>query len=66
MECVECGKPHDDPSFCYYGGVMDYGPAYWSDEGILCSPQCATAHFLKREAAKNPMVMPAPKPGIRG
>jgi hypothetical protein len=61
MICIECDKPHDDPTFCYQNGIMAYGPAYWSDAGLLCSPECSTKHFLKRIAAGEKLI-PAPMP----
>jgi len=63
MNCVECNKPYDDPTFCYYGGQINHGPAYWSDKGVLCSPKCSTDHFLKRHAAGE-VLKPAPRPGV--
>ena len=50
LACCECGKKFAEEGFHYYGGVIDYGPAYFSDEGVLCSPECALEHYKKRIA----------------
>jgi len=60
--CVECGLPYGHPDFCYHSGKIDNGPAYWSDQGLLCSHACSTAHFVRREKEGNPMREPAPEP----
>ncbi len=65
MICVECDTPYEDPAFCYFGGIPEAGPAYWSDKGVLCSPKCSLDHFLKRQAAGDPMTAPAPHPGVK-
>lgn len=48
LYCVECNKHFTDKGFNYYSGNIQYGPAYFSDEGVLCSPQCALDHFHRR------------------
>ena len=48
LSCVECGKRFTDEGFQYYSGIIDYGPAYFSDQGSLCSPKCSLDHYQKR------------------
>lgn len=60
--CIECSEPFGSEAFHYYEGKLDNGPAYWCDRGILCSPQCATAHYLKRRAEGTLPKTPAPNP----
>lgn len=48
--CVECGTPYEAASFHYWYGMAERGPAYFSDRGILCSPQCSLTHFRRRES----------------
>jgi hypothetical protein len=60
--CVECGLPFGHTDFTYYAGNVQKGPAYWSDQGILCSSACSTAHFARREKEGNPMTEPAQDP----
>ncbi len=60
--CVECGLPFGHPDFAYHAGRIENGPAYWSDEGLLCSHGCSTAHFDRREKEGRPMIAPAPNP----
>jgi hypothetical protein len=60
--CVECGLPYGHTDFTYQSGKAENGPAYWSDEGLLCSYACSTAHFVRREKEGNPMREPAPDP----
>lgn len=48
--CLECGADFSAPGFVHYRGAMDNGPAYWSDQGILCGPACAAAHLKRRLA----------------
>jgi hypothetical protein len=47
--CVECGTPYEAASFHYWHGEVANGPAYFSDRGTLCSPQCSLTHFRRRE-----------------
>jgi hypothetical protein len=49
--CIECGLAYGEPAFWLHGGRIDSGPAYWTDRGVLCSPQCSLAHHRKRQAA---------------
>ena len=48
--CIECGLDYWAPGFSHDHGRPDYGPAYWSDRGLLCSPTCAGDHYRKRVA----------------
>lgn len=48
LRCVECNKRFTDSGFQYYSGNIEYGPAYFSDEGTLCSPECALVHYKRR------------------
>jgi hypothetical protein len=49
-ECLECGLAYGAPGFAFHCEQSEYGPAYWSDRGLLCSPGCAAAHARKRLA----------------
>jgi hypothetical protein len=60
--CVECGLPYRAQGFWYFHGNIENGPAYWSDRGILCSPQCSLAHHRKRMADGTLAERPAPDP----
>lgn len=60
--CIECGLPFGHQDFAYHAGRVQKGPAYWSDQGILCSHSCSVVHFLRRERQGNPMTDPAPNP----
>ncbi|CAN7351695.1 hypothetical protein [Mesorhizobium caraganae] len=60
--CIECGLPYQANGFWYYHGEPERGPAYWTDRGILCSPQCSLAHHRKREAEGTLPQEPAPDP----
>ena len=48
--CVECGLAYGAPGFSLDHDRLDLGPAYWSDRGLLCSPECAGVHLRKRVA----------------
>jgi hypothetical protein len=48
--CIECGLAYGEPSFWLHYGRIENGPAYWTDRGVLCSPQCSLAHHRKRAA----------------
>lgn len=48
--CIECGLTYGAPGFAFEKGRREYGPAYWSDRGLLCSPTCANSHVRKRVA----------------
>jgi hypothetical protein len=60
--CVECGLAYGHPDFTYHAGQVQDGPAYWSDQGLLCSHTCSVAHFVRREKDGTPMTEPAPDP----
>lgn len=60
--CIECGLAFGGPSFAYYHGDIDNGPAYWSDRGVLCSPKCSLVHFEKRRADGTLPTQPAVNP----
>jgi len=60
--CVECGKAYGHPDFAYQAGLVQNGPAYWSDHGLLCSHACSVVHFERREKEGTPMTTPAPNP----
>ena len=60
--CVECQKPLGAPGFATGGGRPENGPAYWSDEGLVCSSACAARHVTRRGAEGRPMREPAPNP----
>lgn len=60
--CVECGLPYRADGFWYYQGRIENGAAYWSDRGILCSPQCSLAHYRRREAEGTLAERPVPDP----
>ena len=48
--CIECGLAYGAPGFSLDHDRADLGPAYWSDRGLLCSPECAQTHARKRLA----------------
>ncbi|ESZ19445.1 hypothetical protein X737_14180 [Mesorhizobium sp. L48C026A00] len=60
--CTECGLPYRTAGFCHHRGKIEDGAAYWSDRGILCSPQCSLAHHRKRQAEGTLPQAPAPDP----
>ncbi len=60
--CVECGLSFRSEGFRHYHGRIEDGAAYWSDRGILCSPQCSVAHYLARRAEGTLPDLPAPDP----
>ncbi len=60
--CVECGMPMSAEGFGFHHGRRDDGPAYWSDEGVICSPACAAAHARRRLAEGREMKEPAAEP----
>ena len=62
--CLECNLAFGDPAFTYLAGRTEKGPAYWTDEGVLCSLKCSVAHFKKRGAEGRPMVEPADEPFV--
>ncbi|MBM6595839.1 hypothetical protein [Microvirga pudoricolor] len=60
--CIVCGRPYGDPAFTYHAGKAQSGPAYWSDEGLLCTPACVLEHAKRRDDEGRPMTDPAPDP----
>ncbi|TIS99836.1 hypothetical protein [Mesorhizobium sp.] len=60
--CIECGLSYRAAGFWYYRGKVEDGAAYWSDRGILCSPQCSLAYHHKREAEGTLPQVPTPDP----
>ena len=62
FKCIECGKALGTPGFAYHQGVMENGPAYWCDRGILCSIQCSLSHHQRRTAEGTLPKAPAPDP----
>jgi len=58
--CIECGLAYGEPSFSLHG--TSGGPAYWTDRGVLCSPQCSLAHHRKRAAEGTLPPAPPPSP----
>lgn len=61
-QCIECGLPLSSPKFLHHAGRREQGPAYWSDQGILCSASCAMQHHGKRRRAGTDMTEPADSP----
>lgn len=62
--CVECGKLSDAEGFGHHYGQRRNGPAYWSDDGLICSPTCVASHVAKRRAEGREMREPSPAPGV--
>ncbi len=60
--CIECGLPFGAQGFESYKGILENGPAYWTDRGVLCSPRCSLAHHKKRAAEGTLPDKPAPDP----
>jgi hypothetical protein len=60
--CIECGKSMSDSGFDFHYGLRQNGPAYWSDEGVICSHVCAAAHFSRRRTDGREMKEPAAEP----
>ncbi len=60
--CVECGTLYGTDKFSYYEGIIENGPAYWSDRGLLCSARCSLAHHKKRMEEGTVPHEPAPNP----
>lgn len=60
--CIECFLPFGAETFHYYEGNIDNGAAYWSDRGLLCSPQCSLRHYQMRRAEGSVGHEPAPDP----
>ena len=63
FRCIECGLPQSSPLFHFHG--TEPGLAYWSDRGVLCSPQCSLAHQRMRAAEGTLQHLPAPVPRRR-
>ena len=60
--CIECSKLYGTEGFAYYEGLIENGPAYWSDRGLLCSAACSLTHHRKRMAEGTVRHEPAPNP----
>jgi hypothetical protein len=60
--CVECQTPLGMPGFATQAGRPENGPAYWSDEGVVCSNACAARHVTRRAVEGRPMREPAANP----
>jgi hypothetical protein len=60
--CVECAATDASPHFQWHYDRPGNGPAYWSDQGPLCSASCALAHFRKRESRGEVPQTPAAAP----
>ena len=60
--CIECGALYGTDGFSYYEGLIQNGPAYWCDRGLLCSSQCSLTHYRKRAAEGTLPNTPAPNP----
>ncbi|MFC5584094.1 hypothetical protein ACFPOD_03150 [Nitratireductor kimnyeongensis] len=60
--CIECGKMFGTPGFAYHEGLIENGPAYWADRGILCSIECSLTHHKKRMAEGTVPEKPVPDP----
>lgn len=61
-KCIECGLPFGAEGFALHYGLLENGPAYWCDQGVLCSPKCSLAHHKKRAADGTLPTEPAPDP----
>jgi hypothetical protein len=61
-KCVECGLPFGDAAFACQSNQVAKGPAYWSDQGLICSYICSAAHFVRRVKEGTAMAAPAPNP----
>jgi hypothetical protein len=62
IRCIECGLAYGEPGFSLHGGRIESGPAYFTDRGALCSPQCSLAHYRKRAAEGTMPAAPPPNP----
>lgn len=62
--CVECGKLKDAEGFDFEKGRRANGPAYWSDDGLICSAACAVSHVARRRGEAREMREPSPAPGV--
>lgn len=60
--CVECGLSYAAEGFELHYGLIEHGPAYWCDRGLLCSPACSLAHTRKRIAEGTLPTQPAANP----
>ena len=60
--CVACGTTDASPRFSFHYDRPERGPAYWSDQGPLCSAACALAHVRKREGRGEGFHTPAAAP----
>ncbi len=61
-KCIECGLPYAADGFALHYGRIENGPAYWSDRGLLCSPECSLKHHRKREAEGTLPAAPSANP----
>ncbi len=62
FRCVECGLSFGAAGFHHHHGMVEDGPAYWCDRGVLCSPACSLAHHRRRAAEGTLPDKPAPDP----
>lgn len=60
--CIECGLALGEPLFALHYGKIERGPAYFTDRGVLCSPQCSLKHYRRREAEGTLPATPPPNP----
>lgn len=60
--CIECATLYGTDKFSYYEGIVENGPAYWSDQGLLCSSKCSLIHYKKRMDDGSLPHEPAPNP----
>jgi len=61
-QCIECGLAYDEPGFSIHYGRIENGPAYFTDRGVLCSPQCSLAHYRRRADEGTLPAAPPPNP----
>lgn len=59
---IECNLPYGADGFWLHEGLIENGPAYWCDRGLLCSPRCSLEHYRKRVAEGTLSREPAPNP----
>ena len=60
--CIECGLAYGEPGFWMHGGKIENGPAYFTDRGVLCSPQCSLKHYQRRAVEGTLPHEPPPDP----
>lgn len=61
-QCIVCGLPYGSDRFHYWEGIIEHGPAYWSDRGLLCSPACSASHYEQRRKDGTLPDRPVPDP----